>query len=426
MAMDRRSSRTSIEQAILIFAFLLANLRATIFIYLYPDPSVPWGPAWIEIALWIFITLAVGYDLSRNDQVGAYLSLWRRNWLLALFILLAFVSALWSIGPAVTLFRSLELLFASLVAAYFGMRLDPERMMDGLFWFGTILFILSIALVFGAPPTGTMYWPPFNGAWRGVYWHRNHLASITALLSIVYLCRMLLAFRDRNPKGVLDGFFYLLSLAILYFARSAAGYILLIVLHGFVFVAWIWLQIAQRLHRRHYLIILGIAVLSAILILSNLDVLFGLFHRDTTLTGRVGLWSHLLDIGFRRPWLGHGFGAVWTFESFREEIKGLARWSAQPLIADNGLLDIFLHLGMIGVLSFLGVLALLTIRSVRYALAGKTLAGFFPLLIVVYAIFANISFSLLAESEVFVWSLLVAALFMATPPSRVMGPSELT
>lgn len=416
--MDRKSSRTSIEQAILIFAFLLANLRATIFIYLYPDTAVLWGPAWIEIALWIFITLAIGYNLSRNDQVGDYLSVWRRNWLLALFLLLAFVSALWSIGPAATLFRSLELLFASLVAAYFGMRLGPERMMDGLFWFGTILFILSIALVISAPPTGTMYWPPFNGAWRGVYWHRNHLASVTALLNIVYLCRMLLAFRDRNPKGILDGFFYLLSLAILYFARSATGYILLIILHGFVFVVWVWLGISQRLRMRHYLWILGIAILGSILILSNLDFVFGLFNRNTTMTGRVPLWSGLLAIAFRRPWLGHGFGAVWTLESFREEIKGHAGWSAQPLIADNGLLDIFLHLGMVGLLLFLGVLMLLTIRSVRYALAHRTLAGFFPLLIVVYAFFANISFSLFAETEVFVWFLTVAALFMGTPSSE--------
>jgi exopolysaccharide production protein ExoQ len=316
------------------------------------------------------------------------------------------------------LFRSFEVLFASLVAAYFGMRLGPERMMDGLFWFGTILFILSIALVISAPPTGTMYWPPFNGAWRGVYWHRNHLASVTALLNIVYLCRMLLAFRERNPKGILDGFFYLLSLAVLYFARSATGDILLIVHHGFVFIVWVWLRLSHRLRREHYLVILGIAVLSAVLILSNLDFIFGLFNRDTTMTGRVGLWSHLLDIAFRRPWLGHGFGAAWTLEAFREEIKHLVGWSSQPLIGDNGWIDIFLHVGIIGLVLFLSVLVLVTIRAFRYALAHRTLSGFFPLLIVVYAFFANISFSLFAETEVFVWFLIVAALFMATPPSE--------
>jgi O-antigen ligase len=225
---------------------------------------------------------------------------------------------------------------------------------------------------------------------------------------------MALALRDRNPKGILDGLFYVISLLILYFAHSAAGYILVIVLHVFIFLAWLWLQISQRLQRRHYLLGLGAALLGAILVLSNLDLFFGLFHRDATLTGRVGLWSHLLDVAFRRPWLGHGFGALWTFESFREQIQELAGWSAQPLIADNGLLDIFLHLGILGVLLLVAVLILVTFRSLGYALAHKTLAGFLPLLVMVYAIFANISFSLFAETEVFIWFLIVAALFMGT------------
>jgi hypothetical protein len=69
-------------------------------------------------------------------------------------------------------------------------------------------------------------------------------------------------------------------------------------------------------------------------------------------------------------------------------------------------------------LILVSVLVLALIRSVRYALKQKTLAGFFPLLVMVYAFFANISFSLIAETEVFVWLLIVAALFMTTPSSE--------
>src|SRR6185369_12652708 len=132
---------------------------------------------------------------------------------------LAFISIFWSIGPIVTLFRALELLFATLVAAYVAIRFQVEDVLEILFWFGAGLFILSIALVFGAPKTGTMYWAPFDGAWRGVYWHRNHLASIAAFLSAVYLCRVLLAFHKRSSNGILDGFFYIVSLVILFFAK---------------------------------------------------------------------------------------------------------------------------------------------------------------------------------------------------------------
>ena len=415
--MTKRLSQTSLDAVILFLALLLANLRATIFVFLHPDVSTLLGPAWIEIILWFFLAVTTVYSLARSGQMNEFLSMWRRNWLPGLFILLALLSTLWSIGPLTTLFSSLELLFAALLASYFGMRLAPEKVMDALFWFGALLFMLSIALVFGAPPTGMMYWAPFNGAWRGLYWHRNHLASVAAFLSIVYLCRTFLAFRSRNASGILDGVLYLLSLIILYFARSATGYVVFLVLHMTGFVAWAWLQLESRLRSRHYVVILMGSVLAAILLIFNLDFVFGLFGRDTSMTGRVGLWENLIQLAARRPWLGHGFGAVWTLDSFREEIRQLAGWPSQPLIADNGLLDIYLHLGLLGVGIFSGGLILSTVRSLQYAVRQKSLAAFFPLLVMVYAFFGNITFSLFAETEVFVWFLIIASLFIATPRS---------
>ena len=159
-------------------------------------------------------------------------------------------------------------------------------------------------------------------------------------------------------------------------------------------------------------------VLVALLVLSNLDLVFGLFGRDTSMTGRTSLWSNLIGLAARRPWLGHGFGAVWTLDSFREEIRQLVGWTSQPLIADNGLLDIYLHLGIAGLFVFSCVLILVTVRSLQSGVRQKTLAGFFPLLVMVYAFFANITFSLFAETEVFLWFLIIAGLFMATPSAR--------
>jgi len=409
--------QTISENIILGITLVLANLRALMFIYLYPDTSMFWGPACIEIMLWIIVFAGIWYLIFRNRLTDNYFSSWRKNWLLALFISLAFISIFWSIGPVVTLFRALELLFATLIAAYVGLRFRPEQVMEILFWFGAGLFIFSIALALGAPKAGTMYWAPFYGAWRGVYWHRNHLASITALLGAVYLCRALLAFQRRNSKGILDAFFYIVSLSILYFASSATGYIVFLALNLFVISVSLWLKIGDRLQRKHYIFFLGGVVLVALLLLLNLDFVFGLLHRDTTLTGRVGLWSHLIEIASQRLWLGHGFGAVWTFDSFREQIRQLVGWASQPLIGDNGFLDVFLHLGIIGLLLFVGVLFIATIRSFRYAFTQKTLFAFFPLLIMVYVFFGNITFSLFAETEVFVWFLIVVVLFMTTSSS---------
>jgi O-antigen ligase len=168
----------------------------------------------------------------------------------------------------------------------------------------------------------------------------------------------------------------------------------------------------------HYALVVGLGMLVAILVLSNLGFVFGLFNRSSTMTGRLPLWGYLLSAAYQRPWTGHGFGAPWTLDVFRDAAMRSANWTSQPLIADNGFLDIFLHLGIIGFLAFLTFLILFTIRAVRYAAKEKTLIGFFPLLIAVYAFFANLSFSLFAETEVFIWFLIVSALFMVTARSE--------
>jgi exopolysaccharide production protein ExoQ len=210
----------------------------------------------------------------------------------------------------------------------------------------------------------------------------------------------------------------------MFFAKSAAGYILFIVLHAVIFCSWLWLRFAERLQRKHYYIILGVFVAGSALILSNLDIVFGLFNRNSTLTGRVGLWDYLLkSMVSQRPWWGHGFGAFWTLDSFRENVRLHVGWASQPLIGDNGFLDILLHVGVIGLLIFLTIFITASIRSFRYAISHRTLMGFFPLMVMVYAFFANISFSLFAETEVFVWFLIVAVLF-ATIPSPVNETSH--
>ncbi len=410
------NSRSNLDGSILLLAFVLANLRASIFVFLYPDTSVLLGPAWVEIALWVLVALVAVSQLFRRDQVADYLSMWRRNWLLVVFILLAFASAFWSLDPVVTLFRALELLFVTLIAAHIAISYRPAQLLEFLFWFGAILLIITVATVFAAPRTGTMYWAPFYGAWRGIYWHRNHLASIAALLNMVFLLRVLIAVESRDTRGFLDAAFYVFSLAVLFFAKSATGYILFIVLNFLVFCCWLWVRFSDRLQRKHYYIILGIFITASLLILSNLDFVLGLFNRTSTLTGRVGLWDYLLKgVVSQSPWWGHGFGAVWTLDTFRETVRQHIGWTSQPLIGDNGFLDILLHLGLVGLLVFLTILVRTSVRSFQYALSHRTLESFFPLMIMAYAFFANISFSLFAETEVFVWFLIVAALFMTTP-----------
>ena len=422
--MKQKTFRLTFDGIILFLILILSNLRALMFFSLHPESSMPLSPAWIEIYLWFIVALGVLYILIRDDLTAQYLMAWRRNWLLGLFVFLALISAYWSLGFAVSLFRATELLFATLVAAYIGIRYRPEQMIELLFWFGAIMLILSITTVFAAPKTGTMYWAPHFGSWRGIYWYKNHLSSITALVNIIFLCRIVTAVEKRDSVGYLDGFFYLLSLVVLYFAESVTGYLLFILLRFFVVSAWLWIKFHHHLRPWHYYAISVAFIAVLTLTLSNLDFVLALFNRSPTLTGRVDLWNYLLkDIIPQRLWWGHGFGAIWTFESFREATKEQIGWGSQVLISDNGFLDILLHVGVIGFVIFSGILILAWVRTFRYGLLNKSLTAFFPLLIMFFVLVGNIPFSLFAETEVFVWLLIVAALFMTTP---ILGQSGYT
>src|SRR5215207_9249082 len=128
----------TLEGVVIFLAFLLSNLRALVFYSLFSRF------AWVEIILWALTALIVIFILKRWGLIGDYWMIWHNNWLLGLFILLALASVCWSLDFYTTLFRALELLFATLVASYIGMRFRSGQLSVFLFWFGAILLILSL------------------------------------------------------------------------------------------------------------------------------------------------------------------------------------------------------------------------------------------------------------------------------------------
>jgi len=398
-------------------AIVLSNLRALSFYPRFPDPSVLLGTAWLEIALWFGTTLVVAHTLKRENLLAGYLSLCRRNWPLGVFLALALVSTSWSLDGAATSFRALELVLTTVVGAYIGTRYRPNQLLEILFWAGAIFLILCLGIVFGLPTEGQMHSRPEYRSWRGVYWQKNHLGSIAALVNVVSLWRMLVAFEHRRADR-LGGVFYLLSLATVYFSYSATGGIVLIALHAFALCVWLWIRTSHRWRAWHYYVALGIAVSGLAWIAANADRIFSIFNRSPTMSGRVDLWNYLLrDVVPQRLWWGHGFGAIWTIESFRVGAGERVHWGKPAVIADNGFLDILLHVGIVGLLIFVSVLVVASVRSFRYALARRTLTDFLPLLLMFYAVVGNVAFSLFMETETFVWLLIVIALFETTPRS---------
>lgn len=417
--MSRDTDRPEINSLIWATAFILANLRGTFIWDVLKQGFRLTSLPWIEVFVWVVLFVLAVRSLVQDNLFTDYVLLWKRNWILVIFIAVAFLSLFWSVSFSASLYRSAALLFSSLIGAYIGLRYSTTGLLNILFRFGSILLIVCFALAVFLPVAGAMIWEPYNGAWRGVFWHKNQLGSVSALFSLAFLVIALDEFGKKDGRPLLYTAFYLFSLVVIYFSKSVAGYLLFIIMSFLVILAFVWLKTHHRLRAIHYYGIVGFGILVLAVIFLNLDFIFGVFNRDTSLTGRLPLWDYLIrDVYARKPWLGYGFGAIWSFASFRIAAQQTLGWGFPVAIADNGFLDILLHVGLIGFIPFLGVLIVSVVRSLKYALHRSSLSAFLPLLIMIFAFFANVSFSLFLETETFIWLVIVAVLFMVTKQSQ--------
>ena len=406
-----------IDVLILLLIFTLTSLRSLILWVLFPDTLQLSGLAWREILIWVLLLILILYVMHKRDLFENYVLIWRKHPVLIAFILFSIISIFWSITWTGTLYRSLALLFTTFVAVYLGRRYSLEELIQILFWVGVIVVIASFFLAMVYPNVGRDFNPPFNGAWRGIYWHKNHLGNIIPVFTLAFLLRIFQRpFHFFHFEKITAIIFYLLSLVLVYQARSASGYILLLIIHFVFVISIIWINVYTRLKPIHYWSALALFLAVVILIALNLDFVFGLFNRETSLTGRAPLWQYLIkDVFWARPIMGYGFGSLWTLESFRLSVKEVVGWGYPVMIGDNGFLDILLNGGIVGFALFLIVYARVWFISVHYSMIHRTVIGMFPLIFVLYTLFANISFSLFLETESFIWLLCMYLLFIEIP-----------
>ena len=308
----------------------------------------------------------------------------------------------------------------SAIAGYIGITYTIKIIIRKLCWFFVITASLSYGLALIFPAMGTHIGYPFFGAWRGLYIHKNFLGAQMALGTIIFLLNIL---SIENRLFIrLSGFcLYLLTAGLVYLSRSATGIIVFIILNAGLLLASAWVKWKNRLQRIHYL---GLGILftaTILLVLTNLNFVFGLLNRNTTLTGRLPLWSFLINSGIsKHPLFGTGFGATWASDQFRLATQVASGWEYAPITAHNGLIELFLSLGLVGVILLIAIVVLSFFRVTRYALKEQTIISFFPMLVMIFVITTNISESFILELESFAWFLMVYALFSTTRPSQRM------
>jgi exopolysaccharide production protein ExoQ len=210
--------------------------------------------------------------------------------------------------------------------------------------------------------------------------------------------------------------FYFLTALLVFLSKCATAMILLVLLNLGFLLAVAWVKWKKHLKKVHYVALTIVFIVLLILVFQNMDFLFGLLNRNTTLTGRLPLWSYLIQNGLaNRPVLGNGLGATWDSNNFRFTTQVAVGWDLPPLVSDNGYIDIFLDLGLVGVVLSIFMVLLCLFRVTRHALKEQTVISFFPVLVMIFVITVNLDLSFFLNLESFAWFLMIFALFSTTP-----------
>jgi len=368
-----------------------------------------------EMALWVLLTVLFLWIAHDRSIFRKMLSAWGKNWFILIFIMFALVSIVWSSNTIASIYKGISLVGCSVIAAYTGLAYSNKSLFRGFWWFFIFVTIASYATALFFPAIGTHIGYPYYGAWRGIFWSKNYMGPIVAFGSLVFLFHIYLSWK-KILALLVNILFYLLTALLVFLSKCASALILMVILNlGFLLVL-AWVKWKKLINKSHYIIGAIVFALLIIIFFLNLNFFLGLVGRDSTLTGRYPLWSYLIHYGWtNHPFLGSGFGATWESNNFRYTTGIAVKWNLTPLVSDNGYIDMFLDLGLVGVVLSISMILFCLYRVARYTFKEQTVISFFPLLLMAFVIIVNLDLSFFLNLEFFTWFLMIFALFSTTP-----------
>lgn len=370
-----------------------------------------------------------------------------REKFILILIGIALISVFWSELPIITVKRSIALVGTTLFGIYYGICYSIKEQIKLLGWTLGLTILLSFIFVVFFPEYGIMS-GVHEGIWRGIYTHKNSLGSIMALSCIVFL---LWAVNSRKhqfilwlgfsfsiilllfstSKSVLVSCAFVLSLFCIYWIRYRYYKAVLPTLMATILIGTnLFLQVSSDFF-------LPIALsnqlskLEAVVTNESQVVNQPLSADDAssidktpstnqppsvssesikTMTGRTNLWQKVWKMINKRPWFGYGYGIFWHSENApAAEIWRVNEWKA--IHAHNGLLDLWLDLGILGVSLFTIGFLISFVKAITEILKMGNFDYLLPLSYLVFFLLVNLPESNLLKHNSIFWVLYVAFTF---------------
>ena len=359
--------------------WLLPAFAAFEFYVVLAGDSLRYSITWWGWAAVILVSVAISVVILVRLR-----SQWRFNQLpypLIAFVALTIISIAWSNYPL----WSLTAVFANLLTVVAGVMLAVSLTRKQLLWaLGTALrFALGLSLLFELVVSIFVrqpilpWWEHFTGKIPAAYyWSRDllftgkqiqgimgnsNLLGFVALLALIVFAIQLASGRVHRVVGI---FWLVIAVACIALTRSATVTVAL----GVVAVAAIILLLLrfQRSSRGRLVVsILSIVFVVGALVGGFLEKakVLDLLGKSSSLTGRTGIWSAVIHFASQRPVQGWGWATYWNpasypFTSKLFEFRGVHYYQAH-----DAWLDIWLQLGIIGLIVFIAFVLSTVVRT---------------------------------------------------------------
>lgn len=400
----QRGMRAVESSATVLILILISDAILPLFLHGGPHyPDLTPATSFERASFWLAYAFTFLQLLIRPRQIlGAAI----RNPFVLGVVFIAVLSIAWSVDPDTSFRRAFALGMWTMFGYYLASRYDTTELLQHLGIALGIVAVLSLATGALIPDYGRE--SGFNGgAWRGVYTTKNVLGEMMLLAAVIFgsLARR----TDRGKTLAVLGI--LLVVTLIVFAKATAALLI-------VFLLVITIPIVLMFRRRAALsamiccCLLGFSAVALVASVNEQTVL-NVVGKDVTLTGRTVLWEAVIQRIEDRPVLGYGYGAFWEpTTASSERVRAAVGWDAPH--AHNGLLDVWLDLGLIGALSLLAAYVLALRRAWTGLRARIGIDGVWAMAFLVMLFLGNTTESSIAQSPL-IWTVFVAVACMRWP-----------
>jgi len=333
-------------------------------------------------------------------------------WILVIWTSL---SSFWSLEPSLALNKSLTLLGMTAFGIFLSLRYKIENQLKILgLVIGIIsienlllLFTLSEGIDHGVYRGGGRGYFINPSLWKGIFSNSNFLGNVMAQGVLAFF---FLIFGKRNRLLSSAGFILCSIFLVGSQSRTSLVALILSVL-GFFFL---YLIIRQRRIKRpaFSFLIAIIGIIGAGLVYLNYQSVLEVLGTDSTLNNRIKIWTVLWEKIQLHPLLGVGYGNFWRGREIGVSAEVAKEIGWYPFHGHNGFIDLWLELGLIGLLLFWGSVGCAFINGFRRILKSgiENPMDLWPLVYLVFVIVYNCAESNLLGFSRLIWPLLVTAI----------------